>query len=59
MGMKTKPSRRTGAAAVLASGVAAGTIASNKGSARLAPIARRNVLRGSAFFVMIIRNSSW
>jgi hypothetical protein len=34
--MKTKPSRRTGLAAVFARGVAAGTIASSKGSAIVA-----------------------
>jgi hypothetical protein len=59
IGMKTKPRRRTGFAAVFARGVAAGTIDSNKGSAREAPIPRRNVRRGIAFFVMIIRLFSW
>src|SRR5690349_4090652 len=54
IGMKTKPSRRTGLAAVLTKGVAAGTIASSNGSARVRPMPRRNVRRGMAVFVMII-----
>ena len=57
IGMKTKPSRRTGLAAVLASGVAAGTIASSNGSAIVAPMPRRNVRRGMAFLVIIIKIS--
>jgi hypothetical protein len=32
----------------------AGTIASRSGNASVAPIPRRNVLRGSAIFVMIM-----
>ncbi len=52
--MKTKPSRRTGLAAVFASGVAAGTIASSNGNAIVAPTPRRNVRRGMNFFVMNI-----
>src|SRR5438034_319788 len=58
IGMKTKPRRRTGLAGVLASAVAAGTIASSNGSASVAPIPRRNVRRGRAFFVITIRISS-
>src|SRR6185369_9912568 len=52
-------SRRTGLAAVLARGVAAGTIASNNGSASVAPRPRRNVRRGIAFLVIIIVISSF
>jgi hypothetical protein len=59
IGMKTKPSRRTGLAGVFASAVAAGIIASSSGRARVAPIPRRNVRRARAFFVMIMVISSW
>src|SRR5438128_1520927 len=59
IGIKTKPNRRTGLAGVLARGVAAGTIASNNGSASVAPMPRRNVRRGMAFFVIIILISSF
>lgn len=52
IGMKTNPSRRTGWAAVFASGVAAGTIASSSGKAMVAPMPRRKVRRGMDFFVM-------
>src|SRR5882762_7700245 len=52
--MKTNPSLRTGLAAVLASGVAAGTMDSNNGNAIVAPTPRRNVRRGMNFLVMII-----
>ena len=52
LGMYTKPSRRTGFAAVLASAVAAGTIASSSGNARLTPMPRRNVRRGNAILLM-------
>ena len=52
IGMKTNPSRRTGCAAVCASGVAAGTIDSSSGKAMVAPIPRRNVRRGMNFLVM-------
>jgi hypothetical protein len=54
----TNPSRRTGLAAVLAQAVAAGIIASNNGSASVAPTPRRNVRRGINFFVMIMTTSS-
>jgi hypothetical protein len=53
-GMYTNPSRRTGAAAVREVADRAGTIASRSGNATVAPIPRRNVLRGNAIFVMII-----
>ena len=53
IGMKTNPSRRTGLAAVLASGVAAGTIASSNGNAIVAPTPRRKVRRGMNFLVRI------
>ncbi len=52
--MYTNPSRRTGLAAVLANAVIDGTIALRSGNATVAPIPRRNVRRGMAFFVMII-----
>src|SRR4051794_32747801 len=52
IGMKTKPSLRTGTADVLASAVAAGIIASSKGNASVAPMPRKNVRRGKDFFVM-------
>jgi hypothetical protein len=48
-----------GLAAVFASAVAAGTIASSKGKAIVAPSPRRNVRRGMNFFVMIIMLFSW
>ena len=48
--------RRVGG--VPASAVIEGTIASSNGSASVAPRPRRNVRRGRAFFVMIIRLSS-
>jgi len=41
IGMKTNPSRRTGAATVAASAVIAGTIASSSGSAKVAPTPRK------------------
>src|ERR1700730_17817089 len=41
-----------GAAAVNRSGRSAGTIASSSGSARVTPAPRRNVRRGTCFFVM-------
>src|ERR1051325_8663996 len=57
--MKTNPIRRTGLAAVLASGVAAGTMDSNNGKASVAPTPRRNVRRGMNFLVMkLIARSS-
>src|ERR1700730_3449593 len=49
-----KPIRGTGAAAVLATAVNAGTIASSSGSPKVAPTPRRNVRRGSASFVITI-----
>ncbi len=58
IGMKTKPSRRTGLAGVLAKAVAAGIIASRRGSASVACTPFRNVRLGSAFFVMIMTISS-
>ena len=58
IGMYTKPSRRTGAAAVFARAVIDGTIASRSGSATVAPMPRRNVRRGKAFFEMIMMLSS-
>src|SRR5262249_21779733 len=48
---KKNPRRRMGAAAVSASGVIAGTIASRSGSATAAPIPRNNVRRSRCFFV--------
>jgi len=51
-----KPKRRAGAAAVCASAVLAGTMASSSGSATAAPIPRRNVRRGREVFVMNIAN---
>src|SRR6266851_458359 len=50
--MKTKPSRRTGLAGVLASAVAAGIMASRSGNAIVPATLRRNVRRGRDFFVM-------
>ncbi len=52
--MYTKPSRRTGLAGVCASAVMEGIIASRSGSATVAPIPRRNVRRGRAFFKIIM-----
>ena len=49
-----KPSRGEGFAAVFASAVAAGTIASSSGKASVAPIPRRKVRRGSDVLVMIM-----
>ena len=49
-----KPSRGDGFAAVFASAVPAGTIASSSGSASVAPIPRRKVRRGSDDLVMIM-----
>src|SRR4029453_4701254 len=46
------PARNEGAAAVCASAVLAGIMASSKGSAIVAPRPRRNVRRGRCFFVM-------
>src|SRR5215831_18157768 len=51
------PTRMTGAAAVLACGVNAGTMASSNGSARVVPTPRRNVRRGSASFVTTMVDS--
>src|SRR5262245_8255564 len=50
--MNTYPSRCTGFAAVLAHAVAAGIMASSRGSARVAPAPFRNVRLGMAFFVI-------
>ena len=44
--------RLLGSAAVLTSGVAAGTIESSSGSASVTPTPRRNVRRGRCLFVM-------
>ena len=44
--------------AVADAAVAAGIIASSNGSAKEAPIPRKNVRRGRAFFVMIMGSSS-
>ena len=49
-----KPSRFVGRAAVRASAVAAGTMASSSGSASAAPAPRRNVRRGSDILVIIM-----
>ena len=51
--------RRTdpGAAAVLLSGVWAGSMDSRKGKANVVPAPRRNVRRGMCFFVMNIIGS--
>ena len=53
--MYTKPSLGTGLAGVCAQAVAAGIIASSSGSARAACAPFKNVRRGSAFFVMIMK----
>jgi hypothetical protein len=52
--MNTKPSLGTGFAAVLANAVAAGIMASSRGSARAACAPFRNVRLGIAFFVINI-----
>jgi hypothetical protein len=57
--MKTKPSLATGFAGVFAHAVAAGIIASSRGSARAACAPFRNVRLGIAFFVMIMMLSSF
>jgi hypothetical protein len=57
-GMYTKPSRRMGAAAVLAVVDSAGTIASNRGNATVAPMPRKKVRRRSTVLVMITEGSS-
>src|SRR5262249_32662753 len=54
MGMNTNPSLGTGFAGVLAHAVAAGIIASSRGSARAACAPFRNVRWGIAFFVINI-----
>src|ERR1700733_6766521 len=51
LGTYTTPRRWTGRAAVWAPADRAGTIASSNGNASVAPIPRRNVLRGSAILV--------
>src|SRR5688572_28617721 len=54
-----KPTNRCfGAAAVCASAVRAGTMASRKGSASAAPAPRRTVRRGMCFFVINMMNVS-
>src|SRR5215467_6156772 len=53
-GRYTNPSREVGLAAVFASSVRAGTIASSRGSASAAPAPFRNVRRGRCFLVMNI-----
>ena len=58
IGMNTYPIRRTDLAGVWARAVIAGIIASSSGSASVACTPFRNVRRGSAFFVMIMSNSS-
>jgi len=50
-GMKQKPSRIRGLAAVCASAVMAGTIASSSGSDSVTPAPRRNVRRGMCFLL--------
>src|SRR5215475_8328542 len=50
--MNTNPSLGAGLAGVLANAVAAGIIASSRGSAIAAPAPLRNVRRGIAFLVM-------
>src|SRR5262245_16009934 len=52
--MNTNPSLGTGFAGVLAQAVAAGIIASSRGSARVAPAPFRNVRLRIAFFVINI-----
>src|SRR5262249_902982 len=52
IGIKTNPSLGAGFAGVLAHAVAAGIIASSKGSPRVAPAPFRNVRLRIAFFVM-------
>jgi hypothetical protein len=54
--MYTKPSLGTGLAGVCAHAVAAGIIASSRGSASAAfALPFKNVRRGSAFLVMIMK----
>src|SRR4029453_260315 len=53
-GTKTAPKRRTGAAAVPASAVRAGTIESRNGKAIVAPMPRKTVRRDNDSFVMNI-----
>src|SRR5882724_2938418 len=57
--MNTKPSLGTGFAGVSAHAVAAGIIASSKGSARAACALFRNVRLGIAFFVKNIGPPAW
>src|SRR5947207_11669208 len=56
--MNTKPSLGTGLAGVFAHAVAAGIIASSRGSARAACAPLRNVRLGIAFFLMYITSPS-
>ena len=53
-----KPRRGDGFAAVRASAVPAGTIASSSGNASVAPTPRRNVRRGNDIFVIIMTTFS-
>ena len=57
MGMKIKPRRLVLPSDVFEEAVAAGIMASSKGSAMEAPTLLRNVRRGNAFFVMIMVRS--
>ena len=56
-GTYTTPKRFTGAAAVRARAESAGTMLSSSGSASVAPMPRRTVRRGMAFFAMNIVRS--
>ena len=51
-GMKVATNRGFGVAAVCASSVAAGTIASSSGRASVTPVPRRKVRRGMCFFAI-------
>jgi hypothetical protein len=54
MGIKTKPSLRTGRAGVRVMAVTAGIMASSSGRAMVAPMPRRKVRRGRDFLVRIM-----
>ncbi len=58
LGRYTNPRRDFPLAAVFTVAVNAGTMASRSGNANVAPKPRRNVLRGSAIFLMIMTEAS-